>query len=251
MFESIQYISCGKFISDGDWIHPDRTIDSFEIIYVVKGTVFLCENGTDFAVGKNEFLILEPNLRHFGSKNSRDTEFYWLHWQGGGDIPLVKHSKIENSYAFTLFLNQLLHYRITGAADECFDYLTRLILCEAASNSSKSASPVLAQVASWISANSHKAITVAQIAKRFGYNADYLNRAFRQCYNKSMKQFIDEERMKCMKTMMLNGDMSLKEIAAACGFSEYKYFLKFFKYHEGFTPKEFRVIYSDIYVNTN
>ena len=46
MFEEIKWISSGKFVSRGEWIHPDRIIDSYEIIFVIKGTVYIDENGT-------------------------------------------------------------------------------------------------------------------------------------------------------------------------------------------------------------
>ena len=44
MFEEIKYTSCGNFISNGQWIHPDRNINSYEIIYVTKGSVYINEN---------------------------------------------------------------------------------------------------------------------------------------------------------------------------------------------------------------
>ena len=48
MFETVKYISSGKFISNGEWIHPDRILDSYEMIFVTKGHVYLNENGTDW-----------------------------------------------------------------------------------------------------------------------------------------------------------------------------------------------------------
>ena len=48
---------------------------------------------------------------------------------------------------------------------------------------------------------------------------------------------------------MLTENLPLKEIAARAGFSEYKYFLKFFKYHEKTTPKNFYQEHA--YVNIN
>ena len=79
MFEEIKWISSGKFVSRGEWIHPDRIIDSYEIIFVIKGTVYIDENGTKHKLEKNDILLLEPHLRHFGYKTSENTSFYWLH----------------------------------------------------------------------------------------------------------------------------------------------------------------------------
>ena len=41
----------------------------------------------------------------------------------------------------------------------------------------------------------------------------------------------------------------VQEIAEQCGFKDYKYFLKFFKYHQNMSPTEFRNTY--YYININ
>ena len=96
MFENVKNCGAGKFISNGEWIHPNRIIDSNEIIFVTKGEVYINENGTEYHINPDEILILQPNLRHFGYKVSTDTEFFWLHWYGGPNIDSnIKHRKIE------------------------------------------------------------------------------------------------------------------------------------------------------------
>ncbi len=252
MFENVKYISCGNFISDGEWIHPDRCIDSYEIIYVTRGSIYINENGTDYVIGKQEFLILEPGVRHYGYKHSSNVEFMWLHWSGKVNTSQqVKHSKVINNYEFMLFFKQLLHNRLKKSLDESFDYLTRLVLGEVYSGNTGFETNTLAEnVALWISANNSKALSAKKVSDHFGYNADYLCRVFSRCYNKSIKQYIDEERIKFIKKLMLNEKLTLREIAKTAGFEEYKYFLKFFKYHEGFTPTEFKKLYANVYINT-
>lgn len=253
MFENVKYISCGNFISNGEWIHPDRCIDSYEIIYVTKGCIYINENCIDYEIGKQEFLILEPGVRHYGYRYSSDVEFLWLHWSGKvNTLQHIKHSKVVNTYEFVLFFKQLLHNRLNKKLDESFDYLTRLILNEVySSNAGFKTNNIAENVALWIKANNCKCLSVVAVSDHFGYNADYLNRMFKQCYNRGIKQYIDEERIKFIKKLMLNERLTLREIAQTAGFEEYKYFLKYFKYHEGFTPTEFQKLYSNVYINTH
>ena len=104
MFENVKNCGAGKFISNGEWIHPDRIIDSHEIIFVTKGEVHINENGTEYYLRPDEMLILQPNLRHFGYKTSTSTEFFWLHWYGGPNMDSnIKHRKIENPYNISLY----------------------------------------------------------------------------------------------------------------------------------------------------
>lgn len=136
MFEDVKKCGVGKFTSHGEWIHPDRVIDSYEIIFVTKGEVYISESGTEHRLKHSEILILQPNLRHFGYKASTNTEFWGLHWYGGPNIALnMKRRKIENTYSISLYFRQLLDARVTHKTSEGIDYLTRLILIELCSSS--------------------------------------------------------------------------------------------------------------------
>ena len=253
MFEDVKNCGVGKFISNGEWIHPDRTIDSYEIIFVTKGEVYINEDGIKYQLSKNEILILQPHRRHYGYKSSSETEFYWLHWYAGPEItPEMKYRRVENPYNITLYLRQLLDARVMQKLHESMDYLTRLILIELFTNSKQPTTNRTAEkAAALISANSHTQITEKQIADKLGYNADYLNRIFKATFNKTVKQYMNDKRMEHIKSLMLNENLPLKEVAAKAGFTDYKYFLKFFKYHEQITPTEFYKQYAKMHINSH
>ena len=138
MFEQLKYISSGKYISRGKWKHPDRIIDSYELIFVIKGKVFINEDGIEYELCENDILFLEPGVRHYGFKESSDTSFYWLHWSNYEHLPQYKKQKIENTYNLSLLFNQLLHYSMENFFPETLDYITRLIVADVYSDSIKS-----------------------------------------------------------------------------------------------------------------
>ncbi len=250
MFEDVKYVSGGKFVSRGDWIHPDRNIDSYEIIFMLEGTAYINENGTEYVLNPHDALLLEPNVHHFGFEKSSNVCFYWVHFEGGmPDIP--KFSSIENRYHLSLLFSQLLHFSaFDDGINEGNDYLTRLILIELYRNGKGTAGNSIAyRVAEWIRNNSDINVTVQDIAEHFGYNSDYLNRMFKKTHNQSIKSYIAEAKMQFIKRQLMSGELPLTKIAEKCGFSEYKYFLKFFKYHEGMTPTEFVNIYFRTHIN--
>ena len=253
MFEKTTWAESGRFISNGAWIHPDRIRDSYEVIFVTKGTIYITEQEREYVLKKGDVLILEPNLRHFGHRVSEEqVEFFWLHWYGDVAVNREnKNRKPENSYNISLLFRQLLTADATKRLPETRDYLTRLILVELFSDSIRlDVNHVAERVAAWIRANSYAAITESQLSQRFGYNADYLNRMFKRNFAKTLKQYTDEKRMEYIKNLLLTQTLSLKEISQMTGFSEYKYFLKFFTYHEGNTPTGFRRQYAKAYINT-
>lgn len=48
----------GLFVGQAGWIHPRRSIDSFEIILVRKGIVPINENGIDYRVEPGQLIVL-------------------------------------------------------------------------------------------------------------------------------------------------------------------------------------------------
>ena len=105
------------------------------------------------------------------------------------------------------------------------------------------------EVREWVRINSDEPLKVSDIAKRFGYNVDYLNRVFKIHYPQGLKAYIDSMRMQRIKQDLLGEHLSLKEISLKYKFDDYKYFLKYFKYHEGISPKDYRELYYNIHTN--
>ena len=250
MFESAVFVSCGKFTSRSEWIHPDRVINSYEIIMVIEGEVNINEEGKDYYLKKNDILILEPNLRHMGFKKSLDTSFYWMHYVC--DKNLLEGIKVlhtENPYNLFILANQLIHYSVSCEFPEMLDYLIRLIIGEIKiKNKNSFDNKLVNEIHEWIRINSDRMIKSSDICEKFGYNSDYISRLFKKHCGKNLKTVIDENKIDYIKNLLIKSNKSLNEISASCGFEEYKYFLKFFKYHENITPTEFKRAYTKTHI---
>ena len=72
----------GLFISRGVGSHPSRTLHSWEVIFVEKGTLTIREEEKLFTVNAGETLLLWPQRRHVGvGEFPADLKFYWLHFE--------------------------------------------------------------------------------------------------------------------------------------------------------------------------
>ncbi len=250
MLENIEYLSGGKFQSRGSWSHPRRIIDSYEVILVTDGEVFISSDGREYALKPDDVLVIEPDTLHFGTKESENVGFYWLHFKAEASL-VTGHMHIENPYHLLLLFSQLLHFQsFNDGLFEANDYLTRLIIAELYRSRTAGGENALAsRAAEWIRVNSDIPLKVSDVADKFGYNPDYLNRVFAKSYNKSVKAYIDDCKMQHIKSLLMTTDYSFKEIAEASGFSDYKFFLKFFKHREKMTPSEFKGIYFKTHLN--
>jgi len=251
MYENIIYCGAGKFVSHGDWIHPDRVINSYELIFVLSGTVYMNENNVQYQLKRNDLLLLEPTLHHFGYEKSSNTSFFWVHFTGLSEInSKLKYQTLTDTYNLSLLFKQLLHYRSENQMAESLDYLTRLILIEAFSlKKEEDTNKLVSEVIAWITANRDIILKVEQISEHFGYNADYISRLFKANYGKSLKEYINDVKISYIKQLLLTRELSLTDIACNAGFDDYKYFLKFFKYHEGITPTQFLKSYPKTHIN--
>mgnify|MGYP005830984399 CR=1 FL=1 len=101
----IESENAGLFISRGVGRHPDRVIESYEIIHVVRGALLLCEAGREYAVGPGDYLILVPGVRHWAPADyPQGLEFYWIHFRlpegeegggrGRGDIDVPRLGRV-------------------------------------------------------------------------------------------------------------------------------------------------------------
>ena len=249
MYENVNFLWCGLFASPDEWIHPDVVIHSWEMILVVSGTVHIQVGDTEYAVEKDGVLLMPPGVRHAGTKVSRGVSFYWIHFT---ECPLgpVYLERCE-SYHLTLLLRQALHFCNAPERNSlACDYLSRLVLMELEAQGKKNVGNRFAyEVASWIRHHADRPLRTTEVAEHFRYNPDYLNRLFHKEFGVGLKSYIDRMRMELIKSRLLNTLEPVQTVAERCGFSDYKYFLKFFKRHQNVSPSEFRNTY--YYADTN
>ncbi len=83
-------------------------------------------------------------------------------------------------------------------------------------------------------------LTPAKLAKAVGYNADYFSRLFKNSYGVSAKTFLKEERLRHAAQLLLDGDLTVKEICAEIGENNVSKFHRQFKAMFGVTPNIYR-----------
>ena len=254
MAEEIKYDMAGLFSSRGEWRHPCRLMSTYEYIFMTEGNAYIEEEGKQYTLKAGDLLLLEPERQHEGFDVSRErVSFYWIHFYGDVDVKkLPKYIRPECAPRLLVLFRQLLHYSNSGdyprVASDC---TVRLILSELEREFSKRENPtpsLYEQICEWCRTNSDRKLTATEVADRFGYNKDYLNRMFTR-YGRGLKEYINDRRMDTIRAKLLSDGLTLKEIARQTGFDDYKDFLKYFRYHEGITPTEFRNLYYKTHTN--
>ena len=83
-------------------------------------------------------------------------------------------------------------------------------------------------------------LSIADYAKTLGVSTVTLNRALRANTPHSAKEWIDIRRLDKAKTLLLDPDIPIGEVAERIGLEDQSYFSRFFRKMTGLTPSRFR-----------
>ena len=96
--------------------------------------------------------------------------------------------------------------------------------------------PKLSQVIHMMEANIEEPISPALLAREVGLSTRQLERLFRRYLNRSPKRYYMELRLQKARNLLMQTDMSVINVALACGFTSPSHFSKCYRSHYGTTP---------------
>ncbi|MBQ7050236.1 MAG: helix-turn-helix transcriptional regulator [Firmicutes bacterium] len=133
---------------------------------------------------------------------------------------------------------------IRGYMAELFAFIcrTRRSLADSFEGASSVAilEPNIQQAAQYISEHFREDIALADVAARAYMSESYFSRKFKKITGLNFSEYLTSTRIKAADDLLLRTDMSMAEIAAACGFGDANYFGDIFKKHKGMSPTKYR-----------
>lgn len=284
----VTYLFSGQFISTGSFVHESRVMDSFELIIGIKGTLYIEQDDKQYEVNPGDILLLISGHRHAGFKPTNDElSFYWLHFNYNesykiidekdflADIALLKNNPyfqgIENTAYIPIFSHmkdvsriniicrQLLDFSNTKYyTKRIIDYLLTTLIFEISHQTveyfsqhitNNKTNLVFANMLGWIKINLNNNISLEDVALKFNFNKNYLAKLFKQTMGVTMNDYISKLRMAKAKEMLIQSELSIKEIAYSLGFEDEKYFMRLFKKSELMTAKQYRNTFCHTFIN--
>lgn len=96
------------------------------------------------------------------------------------------------------------------------------------------------KVIDFIEANYHRPITLDDVAQAVGYSRGYLTDLVKKQTGQTVNRWIVGRRMAEVRSLLLQSNRSLEEIAAATGYQNQCHFFRQFRQHHGTTPQVWR-----------
>lgn len=231
---------------------------SLHIICNGKGMI-TCE-GKTFELSTGDLFLLYPG---HGAVHRPDNEnpwaYFWVDFIGHYDDTLINLLSLTPQMPYLHIGKSSEIYRIMdnliAKSEECggisfgvvgwfYMLIDKLISDYSKSEDVKSVhrkNSIVKDALKFISNNKFTDITVEDISKNLNLNAKYFITVFREVLRISPKQFIIEERMREAYLMLSKGELKVKEIAAAVGYTDALNFSRAFKKNYGISPSALRV----------
>ncbi|WP_252225880.1 helix-turn-helix domain-containing protein [Caldicoprobacter algeriensis] len=96
------------------------------------------------------------------------------------------------------------------------------------------------KIVDFIEKNYKKDIGIQEVADFVGLSYSHVRKVFKNRIGENIVEFINKLRMEEAKKLLLNSELSVKEIASTVGYNSDQTFARIFKKMEGVTPGEYR-----------
>ncbi|ARV62023.1 DNA-binding response regulator [Nostocales cyanobacterium HT-58-2] len=107
-------------------------------------------------------------------------------------------------------------------------------------NSNSALDPHLSEVLRFIENNYHRSISLSDVAQAVSYSPAYLTHLMRRQTGQTVQRWIIERRMAAARSLLLETDQIMEQIATQVGYNHVVHFFRQFRQMHGTTPQAWR-----------
>lgn len=244
------------------WKIDMRTISDHEFVLITRGRGIVIIEGKQYTAKPGMLFYFYPGLLHSLESSSENPMSFFAHhfsftsieyannqWKTANKeaaLPLAYAMEIGNNFRLEELMKQLNEHwnkKEQGSELICnglFMQLLHMVFQDSGTGFFNYASKKkLDEAISYIGKNLESKLSVSLIAKTVGLSPDYLTSLFKSYTGYTLTAYIGRCRIDAAKTMLMEENMKVKEVAARLGFCDEFHFSKVFKRLEGVSPIKF------------
>lgn len=247
-------------IVDTSGFLPFHWHSSIELVYVMNGRLDMQFNGKMHTIESNQFMAVSSGVVHSVANTPnkalvlqvplRFVERYYLQAKHANLI--INKSANEKAYSEVLkLLNELNIVNKQRKQGYLFNYgaLVLLILKELFTNFNDIKHPlnentsILKDAIIYINTNYNKQLNISDLAKKFGYNASYLSRKFKQQMGVTIVEYIYMVRLSNLYTDLIETPLPINKLMDKHGLKNRRTAREMCQKIYGLLPKQIRQKY--------
>lgn len=234
-------------------VSKKRRTEMFEIELPV------CNGGTSF-IDETMWQIMPNTVICAKPGQIRNTmapyECYYIHMIVSDDsmrdvlMNIPNHTVVENpEYYQKIFTDLTSYYDTAVTQDEIILHSRILELIHSLSHEARAASNSvhnggfksveIEKSLQYIQENLTEKLTLRKMAEVMSFSPVYFHNCFQTAVGKTLREYVEEQRIKRAAHLLITTEMTLTAIAYKCGFSSQSYFILVFKRRMGITPRQY------------
>jgi AraC-like DNA-binding protein len=238
---------------DGSFAHKNRTVSKkrrtsmfeIEIISEEGGTAFI--EGKAYPVMPSRVICAKPGQERYTKMPFRCLYVHFI-LHGGPLYDLLTNVpdsfEARNIEGYRKLFERLVgHFALLSEKEEILlqSILLELIYSlgkdgERALQKASSPSPEIEKALSFIQEHLTEDLSLEVLGKEVALSPNYFHNAFKRAVGKTLREYVEEQRIKKAIDLMLTTDQPLTKIALDAGFSSQSYFSFVFKRRMKMTP---------------
>ncbi|MBP3600438.1 MAG: helix-turn-helix transcriptional regulator [Clostridia bacterium] len=230
------------------------------LLYIEEGSCVFEHNGKRNSVNENSIVLFRPEESQFYSYAMENTtRVFWVHFTGRKVEEVLKSCNLDTSFAHLNFKPSHLESTIYNIIAEfkrptefyraiCSSYLNIFLsyigdaLCN---NKQKNVvNERLLEVAKDILTTYDQNLPIEYYADIYGCSVNQFTIIFKENFGCTPRAYITQQRLNTAENLLLNSNFSIKKIAESIGYEDPLYFSRIFKKKYGYSPREFKDLYT-------
>lgn len=238
----------GHFDCNPDFHIRRFNMDSFLLIYTIKGSATLHLREHSFSVPPKSILFLDCNEFHEYYPAQKEWEFKFVHFDGQSSKQYFKYiTRLYNSPIITdadtleLYFDTIcLSVRAKEDEELCSALLYTLLTKLISKNRQDAEGSDIKTALRYIAENFTKDISVQELADLMHMSRTYFSMQFKKFTGYAPHTYLLSYRLQTAKQLLCDTNDSVETVGSKCGFSDTSSFIRTFRRIEGISPLAYR-----------
>ena len=235
------------YVTNPVWSHAPRTSYSrHNLIFVTEGVLYIEMDGIRHEVREGQCIYLKKGHASAGYRPSGvKTGFYYVLFDCDGSEPSFPNcfALQDDKNVRELFFQLVSRLGYSDYPLEAMSSLMHAIFYEVLYQQqphTEAATSLAKSIKAYVHGSIHRHLTVNDIALHFNLCPDYVSRVFYKSERVPLKKYITDLRIRRIEEYLSSANHTIQTTSDVMGFQSASALCKFYKYHTGSSPSEFR-----------